>query len=84
MIASLKPDHDPAADADPGDVPDPHPFVFVQVHASLPTDDQAASGQQRAPWLAGVFDGASQALVEGIESLCSFIGIKVSLNSSGR
>ena len=48
----------------------------LQVHAPPLAEGQEPETQQRAPWLAGVFDGASKALREGLDSLCSFIGIK--------
>ena len=51
----------------------------MQVHAQPAAEGQDPDTQQRAPWLAGVFAGSSKALREGLESLCSFIGIKVRL-----
>ena len=46
------------------------------MHAPPLAEGQDPGTQQRAPWLAGVFDGSSRALREGLDSLCSFIGIK--------
>ena len=37
----------------------------------------------RRAWLSGLFEGASKALTEGLDSLCSFIGIKVRMSTPG-
>ncbi len=58
----------------------PEQPVLPQVHAPQLAKGQDPGTQQRAPWLTGVFDGSSGALREGLESLCSFIGIKVRMS----
>lgn len=53
----------------------------MQIHADaaqMPAEVGGQAGDKlHFHWVKGMFDGATQALTDGLESLCSFIGIKV-------
>lgn len=52
----------------------------MQIHADaaqMPAEVGGAPGDKlHFHWVKGMFDGATEALTSGLESLCSFIGIK--------